>query len=130
MQSEIKRELIVSYLQAYNCFDLDGMIKTLSNDIEFENIRKGKLESASKGIPAFSELVSKAALVFSNRSQTILALEEKEQNICIDVEYEATLASDLYMMEEGLKKGDTLTLNSRCEFSFDDEKICRIRDIC
>lgn len=130
MQSEMKRDLIVRYLQAYNCFDLDGMVSTLSDNIEFENVRKGKSESKSVGLAAFSELTSKAALVFSQRKQTILALEEKEQTVCIDVAYEATLPADLCMNDETHKTGDTLKLNSRCEFSFEDGRICRIRDIC
>lgn len=130
MQNEMKRDLIVRYLQAYNCFDLDGMLTTLSDEIEIENVRKGKLESATKGIAAFSELTSKAALVFSQRTQTILELDEQEQMMCINVNYEATLAADLYMNEADHKKGDTLILNSRCEFTFEENKISRIREIC
>lgn len=130
MQNEEKRALIMQYLQAYNCFDLDGMTGTLSNDIEFENIRKGQLESKSKGIPAFQALISKAALVFSQRTQTILELEEGDHGVCINVEYEATLATDLFMNETDHKKGETLKINSRCEFMFKEDKISRIRDIC
>lgn len=130
MQSEMKRDLIVRYLQAYNCFDLDGMISTLSQNIEFENVRKGMSESSSKGIPAFSELTSKAALVFSQRNQTILELEEKEDSVRIHVAYEATLASDLYMNDLDYKKGDTFQYDSFCEFFFDEAKICRIKDEC
>jgi len=130
MQNEMKRDLNVRYLQAYNCFDLEGMVNTLSDEVEIENVRKGKLESASKGIPAFSELTGKAALVFSYRKQTILELEEDADSICINVDYEATLATDLYMNEADYKQGDTLKLNSRSEFTFAHDKISRIRDIC
>lgn len=130
MQNEMKRDLIVRYLQAYNCFDLDGMVQTMSTEIEIENIRKGHIESHTKGIDAFSELVSKAALVYSERSQTILELEEMGDMICINVEYKATLASDLFMNNADLKKGETVVFNSRCEFFFEEGKICRIRDIC
>ena len=51
-KNEVKG-LIQSYLDAYNSFDVEGMLQLLHNDIEFRNILNGVVYVETKGIEEF-----------------------------------------------------------------------------
>ena len=41
MKEDDKRSLIKRYLDAYNAFDIDGMMSVIHPDIEFKNVSRG-----------------------------------------------------------------------------------------
>ena len=53
MDSNEIKSLIQSYLNAYNSFDVDGMLLHLYKDIEFRNILNGVIDVETKGINQF-----------------------------------------------------------------------------
>ncbi|MFS2021624.1 nuclear transport factor 2 family protein, partial [Massilia sp. CT11-108] len=66
--------LIERYVTAYNAFDVDGMLDTLSPDVRFENWSGGHLTAASDGRDAFRILAEQARTMFAEREQRVTAL--------------------------------------------------------
>ena len=60
MDSNEIKSLIQSYLNAYNSFDVDGMLLHLYKDIEFRNILNGVIDVETKGIDQFRELAEQS----------------------------------------------------------------------
>lgn len=125
MTEQEKRHLIERYLSAYNAFDIDGMMATLHPDIEFENVSGGEVNASASGAGEFRQMAEQATKLFSSRCQTITAFEINEKRALVDIAYEGMLAADL---PNGMKAGQTLTLNGRSEFEFKAGKIVRIAD--
>lgn len=122
-----QREIILSYINAYNHFDVPGMLTHLDKAIVFENIADGKVNLRTEGIDAFRQQAEAATQYFTKRTQTIDAIVFKANNkVVVDIQYEATLAIDL---PNGLKAGDSLMLRGQSVFEFDGEKLLVITDI-
>jgi hypothetical protein len=126
MVDKEKQALINRYVKAYNAFDVEGMINTVSNNIEFENISQGEVNAYSKGIHEFRELAEQGQLLFSSREQSITAMETLDEQIITHIDYRGVLATDL---PNGLKEGEVLTLTGQSIFSFQEGKISRIQDV-
>lgn len=126
MVDKEKQALINRYVKAYNAFDIEGMINTVSNNIEFENISQGEVNAYSKGIHEFRELAEQGQLLFSSREQSITAMETLDEQVITHIDYRGVLATDL---PNGLKEGEVLTLTGQSIFSFQEGKISRIQDV-
>ncbi len=126
MNTEEKRALIERYMHAYNTFDIDGMLSLLHPEIEFRNIAGGEVTAETFGIPALRRLAEQSIYMFSFRKQTLTRFALHDNRALIEVDFEAVLAADL---PNGMKKGETLRLTGRSEFTFHDGKINRITDI-
>ena len=70
-QTASHKLMIEQYLQAYNQFDIPGMLAHLHPDIEFKNISNGEITLSLQGIEAFREQASQAAQYFRVRKQSI-----------------------------------------------------------
>ena len=125
MTTPEKQALINHYIEAYNTFDVEGMMVTVHSDIEFENVSGGKVNATASGTDAFYQMAQQAKALFTARRQTVTAFHSTEHGASIEVAYEGVLASDL---PNGMKAGETLKLNGRSEFEFKDGKISRIVD--
>ncbi len=126
MDNKDKQALINRYLQAYNAFDIEGMIRTVSDNIEFENISQGEVNAYSKGVHEFRELAEQGQFLFTSREQSITAIKELKGEVVTQILYRGVLATDL---PNGLKEGETLILEGQSIFSFQEGKISRIQDV-
>lgn len=124
-QSEIQKKIIRSYVKSYNNFDIDGMIRNLDANIDFENWTNGKIDLAIIGIEVFQKQAEASKLYFIKRNQRIEAWHFCNMKVSIDVHYKATLALDL---PNGMKAGDVMKLNGRSEFIIKNGKIISIKD--
>ena len=122
---EKRKNQIVSYLAAYNAFDVDGMVANLSPDVVFENISNGAVNLRTEGVEAFRQQATAATAYFSERKQSVESWNFAENTIVIDVAYRGVLATDL---PNGMKRGETLLLTGHSIFEFADGKIIRITD--
>ena len=123
----IKREEIIkNYVNAYNEFDVPGMVAAFHEDIVFENVQGGETNLSLKGIDAFTQQAESAKSFFSSRRQTIKSVKHHEDETEIEIDYHAVLAVDF---PNGLKKGQELTLQGRSVFTFDGDKIVKLMDI-
>lgn len=126
MDGHDKRLLIERYLDAYNAFDVEGMMSVLHPDIGFKNVSGGAINATASGSAEFRELAEQSGKLFSMRKQTITSFETKGEPAFTDIDYEGVLAADL---PNGMKAGETLRLCGRSEFAFRDGLIYRITDI-
>jgi len=121
-----EKQSIESYIDAYNAFDVDGMIQHLDEDLIFENHTNGTVNLRTEGKKAFAEQAESAMKYFKQRKQTITAWSFDQQEITVEVDYKATLALDL---PNGLKAGNVIALKGKSVFQFNAGKISRIIDI-
>ena len=119
------RALIERYLDAYNTFDVDGMLALLHPDVAFENVAGGQVTAASRGREEFRALAEHAATLFTSRRQTIRQYVETANGAQLEIDYEGVLATDL---GPDLRKGMTLRLAGRSTFEIRDGCISRIVD--
>jgi len=126
MDIEQKRNLVESYIHAYNAFDIEGMLLCLRDDVSFENISAGAVNATARGREQFRSLAEQSKTLFSKRKQIIENFAEKDGMLSADISFTATLAADL---PTGEKAGDTIVLTGCSEFTFEDGKIASIRDM-
>ncbi|WP_282126190.1 nuclear transport factor 2 family protein [Marinifilum flexuosum] len=119
------QKVIEHYIQAYNQFDVEGMLMDLHEDVVFENISEGILTLRTEGIDEFQTQAEKAMTYFSQREQMIRNWDIQLDKVVIDIEYKAVLATDL---PNGMKQGDLLQISGQSEFVFEEDKIIRIVD--
>jgi ketosteroid isomerase-like protein len=123
-QEEIKHA-IHRYIDAYNNFDIDSMIKLLAPDIRFENILGGEINSKTSGKTEFEVLARQSAQLFSSRTQAVKTIRIEGDSAFVEIEFLGVLAQDL---PNGLKAGETLALKGTSEFVFTNGFISSIVD--
>lgn len=123
---EQREQIIRHYIAAYNSFDVEGMLKDLDENIQFENISEGEVNLSITGISAFKEQAERVKAFFTSRKQTITAFKHEANQTEIDIDYHAVLAIDF---SDTLKKGDALNLKGKSVFNFLGSKISAITDI-
>lgn len=124
-QKHQRREIIKAYVQSYNNFDVEGMLKDLHVDVVFENYINGALTHKTEGKEAFREQAEAAKRYFQSREQKVEVWNFNDEAVTININYNAVLATDL---PNGMKKGDTLDLKGTTIFKFEEEEIILIRD--
>ena len=116
---------IENYINAYNSFDVAGMMALLHPEIAFENISNGEVTLSIKGIANFKQQAEEATRYFTTREQKITQLTITDHTAEALIAYTAILAHDL---PNGMKAGDKLELEGRSVFTFRDGKIIRLQD--
>ena len=122
---EHQKKIIESYIDSYNNFDINGMVKNLDENIVFENISNGNVDLRTEGINEFKKQAKSAEPYFKQRKQTITSWKFNNSKVSINIGYKAILAIDL---PNGMKSGDTLELKGKSEFEFENGKIKSISD--
>ncbi len=117
--------IIENYIEAYNNFDVDGMLLHMHPEVVFENIANGEVTLEVKGIENFRAQAEEAKRYFTKREQKISSLSLNGEVAEVQIAYEAVLAIDL---PNGLKAGDMLALEGKSVFTFADGKIIRLQD--
>ena len=121
-----KKISIENYVRAYNNFDIEAMLSGLHDRIVFKNISNGETTLELNGVEAFRDQALQAAGLFAERAQKITNFVCGKEICEIEIDYRATLASDL---PNGFKSGDKINLKGRSVFRFADGKIIEIQDI-
>ena len=119
------RKLIQTYLDAYNRFDVAGMLAPLHPEVVFQNYDGEKLTLETRGIEAFRQQAEAATAYFSARRQTPTAWRFEAERVVVEVAYVATLAVDF---PNGMKAGEVLELTGQSVFTFAGEQVIGITD--
>ena len=123
----IFRETIIrNYVDAYNFFDVERMIRDMDENIRFRNIQGAEVNLTLDGIADFKRQAEQAKTFFKSRHQQILSFKHMEDATEIAIRYSAVLGIDF---PNGLKKGQKLELNGRSVFKFEHDKIVELTDI-
>ena len=118
-------DIIRDYIEAYNSFDIAGMLACLSNDIEFKNILNGEVNAHINSKAEFETLANMSVSAFESRKQTITRFMTVGEITMVEVDYEAIVANDL---PNGWKAGQKLAFSGASAFELRGDKIIRIID--
>jgi len=121
-----REDIIKTYLEGYNGFDVSKMTTNFSEKIVFENIQNGEITMTLNGLEEFKAQAETAKAYFSERQQKIKSFRREGEKSEIEIEYSGVLAIDF---PNGLKKGDEIKLNGKSVFEFRNGKIIRLTDI-
>ena len=120
------RQLITSYVEAYNRFDVAGMLACLHDDIVFQDVSVGEVTLTTRGKAEFEVQAEQATHYFTQREQRIVDWELLGgDELAIHIDYTGVLAVDL---PDGLPAGGTLRLQGRSVFRFTADKIISLTD--
>lgn len=125
MNDSLRRDLVARYIDAYNAFDIDGMLAPLAPDVRFENWAGGQMTASSEGIDAFRGLAEQGKGMFSQREQRIASLAAHGDGLLARIDWRGTLAVDI---PDGPQAGTELALSGESEFGFAGGRIVRIVD--
>ncbi|MED3575043.1 nuclear transport factor 2 family protein [Cytobacillus praedii] len=125
MDSDKTKQIINYYVEAYNSFDVEGIVKLLHKEIIFRNFSNGEVDTETKGIQEFKELAENSSKIFASRRQTIIGYSAVDDKVEVHIKYEGILAVDL---PNGLKAGDKLQLKGKSVFQIKAGKILLIED--
>jgi hypothetical protein len=117
--------LIERYVAAYNEFDVDGMLETLSADVRFENWSGGQLTAACDGRDAFRVLAEQARMMFAEREQRVTALAPRGDALVAAIAWRGQLAVDV---PGGPAAGTRLALRGESEFVVRDGQLALVVD--
>lgn len=125
MQAQEHQQVVEAYIQAYNAFDVDGMVALLHPDIVFSNISGGVETLRTQGVSEFRAVAEDAKAAFTTRRQIVTQLEHRDNQVEVLIAYAATLAIGL---PNGLQAGDQLQLQGKSVFTFEDGRIRTLAD--
>ena len=125
MKQEETENTIYRYIEAYNNFDIDAMMKMLAPDIQFENVWRGEVNAKTSGKAEFGILARQSARLFASRKQTVKTIKVEGDRAFVEIEFEGILAQDL---PNGLKAGERLALKGTSKFVFTNGFISSIVD--
>lgn len=122
-----KREIIIrNFINGYNEFDIEKMVRDVDDKIIFKNIQNEEVNMTINGINDFKKQAEEAKNYFERRHQKITSINHTAQKTEIEIDYFAVLRIDL---PNGLKKGQKLELKGKSIFTFQDDKIIELTDI-
>jgi steroid delta-isomerase-like uncharacterized protein len=120
--------LIKTYLEAYNRFDIDGLIALMSDDVRFEHHANGELSVATDGKADFEKLARVGAALFASRQQFVTALHEvpgDADTVIAEIDFHGEIADDI---PDGPGAGTVIEMHGTSEFLFAGGKIARVID--
>jgi ketosteroid isomerase-like protein len=125
MDATQAKALVDKYIEAYNSFDVPGMLACLQPDVQFEHSTNSDVTVRLDGKAAFEAQAIRAAAWFKERTQHTTAFQWQNEQAEVAIDYFAITATDL---PNGIKAGTTLQFSGRSVFSFRDELIAFIQD--
>jgi hypothetical protein len=120
--------LIETYLEAYNGFDIEGMLAVLTDDVRFEHHANGELSVATDGKADFEKLARVGAALFASRQQFVTEMHEVPgavDTVIADINFHGEIADDI---PDGPGAGTVIELEGTSEFHFAGGKIARVID--
>jgi ketosteroid isomerase-like protein len=125
MESREKECMIRKYVEAYNTFDVEGMMELLHPDVLFCNLFQERITVATRGKREFRSVAEHGVTLFKSRKQEILSLADIPSGMVASLRCEEELAMDL---PNGMKAGERMVYNRMSEFMFKDGLLCSITD--
>ncbi|PJJ53328.1 nuclear transport factor 2 family protein [Hymenobacter chitinivorans] len=121
-----QKQLVESYIEAYNSFDVAGMLQPLHEEVVFRNVTNGETDLTLTGKESFRQQAEQALQYFSQREQRVTDWQFSADKVEVRLDYSAVAAIDF---PNGLKAGDPLQLQGKSVFEFADGQITSITDI-
>ena len=125
MTAEFHKALIDAYIDAYNRFDIEGMLVTLADDVRFEHHVADQLAVATDGKADFEKLARVGAALFASRKQTLVDLRDDGDTVVATIDFHGEIAEDI---PDGPGAGTIIDMQGTSEFGFVDNRISRVID--
>ena len=125
MNTDEQQRCIERFMDAYNRFDIDGMVTLLHPNCLFQNVSGQEINATARGLAEFRELAEQSKALFVSRCQKVLYFESAGARATVGIAFEGMLRADL---PNGLKAGDVLKLEGKSVFDFQDGLIYRLTD--
>jgi ketosteroid isomerase-like protein len=126
MNTTEPKQLVEAYIDAYNRFDVAGMLAPLHDKVVFQNIAGGEVNLTTSGRESFRQQAEMALAYFSQREQRVTDWQVTNEQIEVAIDYTGVAA---IAFPNGLKPGDTLRMQGKSVFRFADGQIIFIQDI-
>jgi ketosteroid isomerase-like protein len=126
MNTTAPKQLVESYIEAYNRFDVAGMLAPLHEDVVFRNISNGEVNLTTTGKAAFRQQAEQATQYFAEREQRVTDWQVNGPRVEVAIDYSAVAA---IAFPNGLKPGDALHLQGKSVFEIKNGQITSIEDI-
>lgn len=120
-----QEEIVEHYLNAYNAFDVPGLLLHLDDDIEFINKEEGTVTHELHGKEEFEELALQTKDMFLERRQTILNIHGFEGGLKVKIKYHGILA---HPASRKIEKGTIIDVVGTSYFHFRQGKIVKLVD--
>ncbi|NID17224.1 nuclear transport factor 2 family protein [Luteibacter yeojuensis] len=120
-----RQALIEAYIDAYNRFDIEGMLATLSDDVRFEHHSGDEVSVATDGKADLEKLARVGAAMFASRHQSVVALVEEGDTVAATIDFHGEIAEDI---PDGPRAGTVVEMRGSSEFAFSGGRICRVVD--
>ncbi|MEP1229713.1 MAG: nuclear transport factor 2 family protein [Litorimonas sp.] len=118
-------KVIETYIRAYNNFDVTGMLDCLANDVVFQNYTGDDITAQANSKDEFENMAKMGASAFEKRKQTPLHAITVGNTTHIEIEYFATVATDL---PNGWKAGQELSFKGTSAYAIEENKIIKLID--
>ena len=125
METDAK-QLVEAYIEAYNRFDVAGMLAPLHEDVVFRNVSNGEVNLTITGKADFRQQAEQATQYFSAREQHVTEWLMSGPRVEVSIDYFAVAAIEL---PNGLQPGDAVQLQGQSVFAIEDGWIISIEDI-
>ena len=126
METTAPKQLVEAYIEAYNRFDVAGMLAPLHENVVFRNVSGGEVSLTTNGKDAFRQQAEQATQYFSEREQRVTDWQVNGQRVELAIDYTAVAAMAL---PNGLQPGDTLQIGGKSVFQVENGQIISIEDI-
>lgn len=126
METATPKQLVQAYIDAYNRFDVAGMLAPLHEDVVFRNVSGGEVNLTTTGKAAFRQQAEQATHYFSQREQRVTDWQVSGSRVEVAIDYSAVAAIEL---PNSLQPGDALQLRGRSVFELEDGQIISIEDL-
>jgi steroid delta-isomerase-like uncharacterized protein len=120
-----RQALIEAYIDAYNGFDIEGMLATLSDDVRFEHHAGDQLAVATDGKAEFEKLARVGAAMFASRRQAVVEMKDEDGTVFVTIDFHGEVAEDI---PGGPGAGTVVEMRGSSEFGFAGGRICRVID--
>jgi len=126
MDEKGMKEIVDKYIRAYNDFDVEEMIKHIHDNVEFKNIAQGQVNLSIQGKENLKTQAEKAVNLFKKREMKIIQQKIEGNQLENKIEFTGVLAMDI---PDGPTAGETIKIEGKSIFKFEDDKIILIEDI-
>ncbi|QCK15655.1 nuclear transport factor 2 family protein [Mangrovivirga cuniculi] len=121
-----KINIIREYIAGYNEYNVDKMLKHVSNNIHFMNITRDLITLNIQGKKDFRSVTEKSKSMFKKRKQEIDGVSFQNDAVEIAVKYSAFFGDGF---SNQISNGKKLKLKGKSVFKFNKNEIIEIQDI-
>jgi hypothetical protein len=120
-----KKQLIESYLIAYNRMDVDAMMRVFHDEVIFRNRSGGVVTLELKGKEALRQQAAMVVDYFETREQRVLGMAEENEEMVVRIAYSAVLKKEIPGVGG---PGHLMRLEGKSVFRFREELISELED--